>query len=208
MNIISTIHTKYQGETMFCFICVATVFGYILGVNKVIECIITKHSHETRLKIEKMVNKYTQTNLNELAELLTLNNLITSSPKNPKNVVYSSVQGCSCSIDDVTDKTNDGANDGANDDGANDGTNDGASDGTNETSTILNSTHVDNDDKQEKKEDEEKQILQENAVMSPSSVLSIISTSEEDYELVKKNENNNHSKPKNNTKYFEWLNFF
>ena len=52
--------------------------------------------------------------------------------------------------------------------------------------------------------------MQENAVMSPSSISSVlsISTSEEDYELVRKNENGNHSKNKNNMKYFEWLNIF
>jgi hypothetical protein len=44
--------------------------------------------------------------------------------------------------------------------------------------------------------------------MSPSSTSSTISTSEEDYELVKKNENNNHLKNKKSANYFEWLNIF
>jgi hypothetical protein len=63
------------------------------------------------------------------------------------------------------------------------------------------------EDDQEK---QEKQMIQENAVMSPSSISSSINstTSEEDYELVRQNENGNHSKNKNNMKYFEWLNIF
>ena len=177
MNILSTIHSKYQGETMFCFVCVATVFGYILGVNRVIDAIISKHSDETRVKT---LNKYTQTNFGEIAELLASNNLILS----PNGVV-----------DDDSSSSVQGDNN----------TNDSANDGTNKTSANLNS-HDDNPDKQEKKEDEEKQV-QENTIMSPSSTLSV-STSEEDYELVRKNENVNHLKNKNSVNYFEWLNIF
>ena len=181
MNILSTIHSKYQGETMFCFVCVATVFGYILGVNRVIDAIISKHSDETRVKVVRMLNKYTQTNLSDLVEILASNNLILS---HNKNDVSSSEQAdnnydINDVTNDVTNKTN------------------------NETTTNLN----DNPDKQEKKEDQEKQIqIQENAIMLPSSASSV-STSEEDYELVRKNENVNHLKNKNN-KYFEWLNIF
>jgi DNA-binding Lrp family transcriptional regulator len=177
MNILSTIHSKYQGETMFCFVCVATVFGYILGVNRVIDAIISKHSDETRVKIVKTLNKYTQTNFSEIAELLASNNLILS----PTSIV-----------NDVSSSSEQGDNN----------TNDSTNDVTNETIANLNS-HDDNPDKQEKKADQEKQV-QENTVMSPSSV----STSEEDYELVRKNENVNHLKNKTNMKYFEWLNIF
>ena len=56
-NILLSIHTKYQGETMFCFVCVATVFGYILGVNRVIDAILLKHSDERRVNAIKMLNK-------------------------------------------------------------------------------------------------------------------------------------------------------
>ncbi len=201
MNILSTIHSKYQGETMFCFVCVATVFGYILGVNRVIDAIISKHSDETRIKVVRMLNKYTQTNLGDLAEILASNNLILS---HNKNDVSSSEQADN--NDDINDDidTNNHTND-----MTNDVTNDVTNETNNETSANLN----DNMDKQEKKEDQEKQI-QENAIMSPSSASSV-STSEEDYELVRKNENVNHSKNKNNTdnsnnnmKYFEWLNIF
>jgi histone deacetylase complex regulatory component SIN3 len=176
MNILSTIHSKYQGETMFCFVCVATVFGYILGVNRVIDAIISKHSDETRVKVIKTLNKYTQTNFDEIAELLASNNLILS----PNGVV-----------DDVSSSSVQGDNN----------TNDSANDGTNKTSANLNS-----EEKKEKKEDQEKQV-QENTIMSPSSTLSV-STSEEDYELVRKNENVNHLKNKNSVNYFEWLNIF
>ena len=178
MNILSTIHSKYQGETMFCFVCVATVFGYILGVNRVIDAIISKHSDETRVKVIKTLNKYTQTNFDEIAELLASNNLILS----PNGVV-----------DDVSSSSDQGDN------------SDVANETNNETSANLNSDD-DNLDKQEKKEDQEKQV-QENTVMSPSSTSSSVSPSEEDYELVRKNENVNHLKHKNN-KYFEWLNIF
>lgn len=188
MNILSTIHSKYQGETMFCFVCVATVFGYILGVNRVIDAIISKHSDETRVKVVRMLNKYTQTNLSDLAELLASNNLILS---HNENDVSSSEQA------DHSFSNNDVINDVAND-VANDVTNET----NNETSANLN----DNPDKQETKYDQEKQ-MQENAIMSPSSASSV-STSEEDYELVRKNENINNSKNKNSVNYFEWLNIF
>jgi hypothetical protein len=189
MNILSTIHSKYQGETMFCFVCVATVFGYILGVNRVIDAIISKHSDETRVKVVKTLNKYTQTNFGEIAELLASNNLVLShslslSPTSIVNDVSSSSVQC-----DNSDDTNDDTND----------------DDAHETSANLNSD--DNPDKQENKEDQEKPV-QENTIMSPSSTSSSVSTSEEDYELVRKNENVNHLKNKTNMKYFEWLNIF
>jgi hypothetical protein len=195
MNILSTIHSKYQGETMFCFVCVATVFGYILGVNRVIDAIILKHSDETRVKIVKKLNKYSQTNLSDLAQMLASNNLILSlSP----NGVLDDSSNDQCDNSDVENNNN------------NDGTSDGTSDGTNETSANVNydDSHRDKQDqeKKEDKEDKEKQI-QETTFMSPSSTSSV-STSEEDYELVRKNENVNHLKNKNNMKYFEWLNIF
>jgi hypothetical protein len=184
MNILSTIHSKYQGETMFCFVCVATVFGYILGVNRVIDAIISKHSDETRVKVIKTLNKYTQTNFSEIAELLASNNLILFPSRVVDNRVVDDVSSSSGQCDN---NTNDGINDDTNYD-----TNDGTNDDTN-----------DNSDKQEKKEDQEKEV-QENIIMFPSSV----STAEEDYELVRKNENVNHLKNKKNMTYFEWLNIF
>ena len=186
MSIFSIIHSKYQGETMFCFVCVATVFGYILGVNKVVDAILSKHSDNTRVKVVRMINKYTQTNLSDLAELLASKNIIF--PHNENDV---SLSEHADNIDDINDDIN-----------TNNNTNDVTNETNNQTSTNLN----DNPDKQEKKDDQCKQ-MQENAVMSPSSASSI-STSEEDYEVVKQNENNNHLKNKNNIKYFEWFNIF
>jgi len=204
MNILSTIHSKYQGETMFCFVCVATVFGYILGVNRVIDAIISKHSDERRAKVVNVFNKYTQTNLGDLAELLVSNNLILSSRN--ENDAPSSDQ-CDNNSDDHDhdsddhDHNSDHHNSDHHDHNSND-----MNDDTSKVSAILNSTPDDSQDKQEKQEKQ----MQENAVMSPSSISSVlsISTSEEDYELVRKNENGNHSKNKNNAKYFEWLNIF
>ena len=195
MNILSTIHSKYQGETMFCFVCVATVFGYILGVNRVIDAIISKHSDERRAKVVNVFNKYTQTNLGDLAELLVSNNLIISHNENDAS---SSDQGHNSdhhNSDDHDHNSND------HDHNSND-----MNDDTSKVSAMLNSTPEDDQEKQEKQEKQ----MQENAVMSPSSISSVlsISTSEEDYELVRKNENGNHSKNKNNAKYFEWLNIF
>lgn len=189
MNILSTIHTKYQGETMFCFVCVATVFGYILGVNRVIDAIISKHSDERRSKVVNMIHKYTQTNFGEIAELLASNNLILSSRN--ENDVDSNDQGHNSDDHNNSDSHNSDHHDHNGDD---------MNDDTNKTSAILNSTPEDSQEKQ----------MQENAVMSPSSISSVlsISTSEEDYELVRKNESSNHSKNKNNIKYFEWLNIF
>jgi hypothetical protein len=180
-HIFLTFSSKYQGETMFCFVCVATVFGYILGVNRVIDAIISKHSDETRVKT---LNKYTQTNFGEIAELLALNHLILSPTSIVNDVSSSSDQSDKSDLTDVANETN------------------------NEVASNSISHPHHNQDKNEKKENQEKQV-QENTIMSPSSTSSV-STSEEDYELVRKNENINHSKNKNNSKskYFEWFTIF
>ena len=182
---------------MFCFVCVATVFGYILGVNRVIDAIISKHSDERRAKVVNVFNKYTQTNLGDLAELLVSNNLIISHNENDAS---SSDQGHNS--DDHNSDDHDHNSDHHNSDHHDYNSNDMNGD-TSKTSAVLNSTPEDDQEKQEKQ-------VQENAVMSPSSISSVLSitTSEEDYELVRKNENGNHSKNKNNAKYFEWLNIF
>ena len=165
MNIISTIHTKYQGETIFCFVCAATVFGYILGVNRVVDAIMSKHfSSSSRVR---MLNKYTQTNLNNLTQLLTSNNIIFSKPKN---------------VDD------------------------GSSNDDSENNEDVNSvpTFDQQEEQQEKQEEKQEEEQQEQQITSP---LPSSSTSEEDYELVRKTENGSHLKNKN-MKYFEWLNIF
>lgn len=206
MNIFTTIQYKYQGETIFCFVCIATVFGYILGVNKVIDAIITKHSDEMRAKVVQKLNKYTQTNLSDLAELLASNHIILSTFHKSDN-----------HNDDNHNDDNNDENDVAsnyintNDEAMNYDTNDevmsyDTNNGANETSESVKCEMNPQSD-QETQENQESQ-QQEHAVTSPSSTStsSIISTTEEDYELVKKNENNNQSKNKNNMKYFEWFN--
>ena len=152
---------------MFCFACVATVFGYILGVNRVIDAIISKHSHETREKVVKIANKYTQTNFGEIAELLTSNHLILKL-ENQNNV---------SSIDEIHDLSS-------------------------RQDETPDETKIEGQEKQ-LQEGQEKQ-LQENAIVSPASH----STPEEDYELVRKNENVNHSRHKISANYFDWLNIF
>lgn len=177
MNILSTIHTKYQGETMFCFVCVATVFGYILGVNKVVDAIMSKHfSYSPGVK---MLNKYTQTNLNDLAQMLVSNNIVFSKSKH---------------VDDGS----------SNDDSTN-------NEDVNAVSTFdqqeqeFEEKQEEHHNSRENKEEEAKVEKQQEYITSPppSSL-----TSEEDYELVKQNENGSHLKNKNNIKYFEWLNIF
>ena len=188
MNTFATIHTKFQGETMFCFVCIATFFGYILGVNKVIECVVAKHSNNN-ISI-KMCNKYTQTNLNDLVEYLS-----------SKNVIVEQVEKYSNKLRrDANDESGE----------------------SNEEETGVKSDSNDNDDindndKNENVEEtqgkEETQVKEETQeqVQSPQSVNSDAvsihsssnSNSEEDYEVVKKNENVGVSK--NKIKFFEWF---
>ena len=188
MNTFATIHTKFQVETMFCFVCIATFFGYILGVNKVIECVVAKHSNNN-ISI-KMCNKYTQTNLNDLVEYLS-----------SKNVIVEQVEKYSNKLRrDANDESGE----------------------SNEEETGVKSDSNDNDDnndndKNENVEEtqgkEETQVKEETQeqVQSPQSVNSDAvsihsssnSNSEEDYEVVKKNENVGVSK--NKIKFFEWF---
>jgi len=182
MNTFSTIHTKFQGETIFCFVCIATFFGYILGVNKVIECVIAKHSNSNNTI--KLYNKYTQTNLNDLAEYLSSNNVIIEQIEKYSNNVQNS---------DIGDDSNGGV-------------------------TKEKIYHYDNQDveqpqeqSQEQSQEQPQEQPQEHLQTSPKSansdasgsVHSSNSNSEEDYEVVKKNENCSVSK--NKIKFFEWF---
>lgn len=177
MNILSTIHTKYQGETMFCFVCVATVFGYILGVNKVVDAIMSKRfSYSPRVK---MLNKYTQTNLNDLAQMLVSNNIIFSKSKH---------------FDDGS----------SNDDSTNNEDVIAVSTFDQQEQECEENQQEHHNSKENKEEEEKVEKQQEYITSPPPSSL----TSEEDYELVKQNENGSHLKNKNNIKYFEWLNIF
>ena len=184
MNILSTIHTKYQGETMFCFVCAATVFGYILGVNRVVDAIMSKHfSSSPRVK---MLNKYTQTNLNDLTQLLSSNNLVFSKSK---NVHDGSSNDDSENNEDVNAVP----------------TFDQEEEEQKQQEEKQEEKQEEEQKQQEEKQEEEQKQQEEKQITSP---LPSSSTSEEDYELVRKTENGSHLKNKTNMKYFEWLNIF
>lgn len=62
---MNTTHMKIESDAFVCMICIAAFIGYALGIQKMVN--VTKpHQY----------NKYSQTNLSELAELLTSNHMI------------------------------------------------------------------------------------------------------------------------------------
>ena len=180
MNTFSTIHTKFQGETMFCFVCIATFFGYILGVNKVIECVVAKHSSNN--DVIKTCNKYTQTNLTDLVEYLASNNIVSEKYSNKRRR----------DTNDESDKSKEEGETGVDETTNNDDANNENENGK------ENVEHV----------NENEDAEHANKVHSPQSdgcgTHSISnSNSEEDYEVVKKSENVRISK--NKIKFFEWF---
>ena len=62
---MNTTHIKIESDALVCMICAAAFIGYALGIQKMVN-VIKPHQY----------NKYSQTNLSELAELLTLNHMI------------------------------------------------------------------------------------------------------------------------------------
>ena len=182
MNTLAIIHTKFQSETMFCFVCIATFFGYILGVNKVIECVVAKHSNNNI--VIKTCNKYTQTNLNDLVEYLSSNNVVIEQVEKYSNELRR----------------------GMNDESSESNEEETGVKGANNDNVDIN----DNDKNGNVEETQGKEETQEQ-VQSPQSVNSDAvsihsnsnSNSEEDYEVVKKNENVGVSK--NKIKFFEWF---
>ena len=198
MNTLATIHTKFQGETMVCFVCIATFFGYILGVNKVIECVIAKHSNNNG--VIKTCNKYTQTNLNDLVEYLASNNIVSEKYSNKRRR-------------DTNDESKKSKEEGEHDVTIN-----------NENVDEKEKEKVDEKEK-EKENVEHVQSPPQSVESPPQSVesppqsvesppqsvnsdghgiqSSSTSNSEEDYEVVKKSENVRISKNKIN--FFEWF---
>ena len=64
---------KIETDTFVSIICVAAFIGYMLGIqHRVINVIKTQKTEQQSIKIHKT----TQTNLSELAELLTSNNMM------------------------------------------------------------------------------------------------------------------------------------
>ena len=62
---MNTTHIKIESDALVCMICAAAFIGYVLGIQKMVS-VIKPHQY----------NKYSQTNLSELAEFLTSNNMI------------------------------------------------------------------------------------------------------------------------------------
>lgn len=62
---MNTTHIKIESDALICMIFAAAFIGYALGIQKMVNA-IKPHQY----------NKYSQTNLSELAELLTLNHII------------------------------------------------------------------------------------------------------------------------------------
>jgi len=62
---MNSTHIKIEYDALVCMICAAAFIGYALGIQKAVN-VIKPHQY----------NKYSQTNLSELAELLSSNHLI------------------------------------------------------------------------------------------------------------------------------------
>ena len=62
---MNTTHIKIESDALVCMICAAAFIGYVLGIQKMVS-VIKPHQY----------NKYSQTNLSELAEFLTSNHMI------------------------------------------------------------------------------------------------------------------------------------
>ena len=62
---MNTTHIKIESDALVCMICAAAFIGYALGIQKMVS-VIKPHQY----------NKYSQTNLSELAEFLTSNHMI------------------------------------------------------------------------------------------------------------------------------------
>jgi hypothetical protein len=62
---MNTTHIKIESDALICMIFAAAFIGYALGIQKMVN-VIKPHQY----------NKYSQTNLSELAEFLTSNHMI------------------------------------------------------------------------------------------------------------------------------------
>jgi hypothetical protein len=72
---MNTTHIKIESDALVCMICAAAFIGYALGIQKVVN-VIKPHQY----------NKYSQTNLSELAEFLTSNHMIVNGDGAGENV--------------------------------------------------------------------------------------------------------------------------
>ena len=89
---------KIETDTFVSIICVAAFIGYMLGIqHRVINVIKTQKTEQQSIKIHKT----TQTNLSELAELLTSNNMMVD-----RNLSNDEVC-CNLNIEDSKNENND-----------------------------------------------------------------------------------------------------
>jgi hypothetical protein len=72
---MNTTHIKIESDALVCIICAAAFIGYALGIQKMVN-VIKPHQY----------NKYSQTNLSELAEFLTSNHMIIDGSGGDDNV--------------------------------------------------------------------------------------------------------------------------
>jgi hypothetical protein len=81
----NTSNMKMETDTFVCIICFAAFIGYTLGIQHAVTNVIkTQHTQQQSNK----VHKTTQTNLSELAELLTLNNMMVDRNLSNDEVCY------------------------------------------------------------------------------------------------------------------------
>ena len=69
----NTSNMKMETDTFVCIICFAAFIGYTLGIQHAVTNVIKTQNTQQQ---SNKVHKTTQTNLSELAELLTLNNMM------------------------------------------------------------------------------------------------------------------------------------
>jgi hypothetical protein len=90
---MNTTHIKIESDALVCMICAAAFIGYVLGIQKMVNA-VKPHQH----------NKYSQTNLSELAELLTLNHMVIHDESVKKHLNDSNaINGEETKINEVVD---------------------------------------------------------------------------------------------------------
>lgn len=76
---------KIETDTFVCIICFAAFIGYTLGIQHAVTNVIKTQKTEQQ---SNKVHKTTQTNLSELAELLTSNNMMVDRNLSNNEVCY------------------------------------------------------------------------------------------------------------------------
>ena len=81
----NTSNMKMETDTFVCIICFAAFIGYTLGIQHAVTNVIKTQNTQQQ---SNKVHKTTQTNLSELAELLTLNNMMVDRNLSNDEVCY------------------------------------------------------------------------------------------------------------------------